>query len=1664
MPGGEPCDIEYTGCFRVDSSNRVGGPGPLRAALGSPALRPRESPGAETPDVLPQEQFQPQSGPVVEARKPVLPVSVGATAEAVVVPAPTRPSPVPEKLGRVLYMEAPEPLPETKPAEALTSFEEALRAAVAEVTQPQPESGRFSGNWEQYEEVLQQHRRDVAQAKAEVDVKGLNPPPIPPPPPLLPLDEAVQVWSERHAEFAGRLLTPPVGEVSPQIQEAQRHLEQMVQRLAGPKFEAQGMRVQLNLYGGEAVNAFAEEHLEKWDVHEWHGVSATHARQESSLATLRPLLDPDQRGGPLHEIGVTAGLLQWVQNEDELAFVLAHEIAHLLEGHTHKVGDQWLSSQSNEAVADHEAFQMMLKAGYDPARGVKALHRLHERHEGPEQGTLMSGLSAGVASHHHEGVRLALGQVEVEAQRRTVRAAQPGKPAQPIPEALRLAVTAKTSEVAVSRAGGELQKVVTELALDYLDKPLDTGYDAIHSLEPQGSAAAEAINRAPWDSKSAGQAYAAALTALDGHSTSSESKVNAALLLYHRLLCQRWPKKEGVPDSGQFGGQLRDFLARHGQSWSADSLREQLKVRSEGVVTRDLASDFAYRTLLNPALQEAVAPLVEDRPEWKKLYGSLPAMLEQSPYGEEPDADGVFSLAAAATVLGGKAYFNTFSADKDWPKSLPPGQGVLDDRVRKDLLEHLSIRCQEPGWQKEDHLRAFAPCLKQPGAFAGSLSAAFQPLSQALRHTQNQAISQLFDNQASTAAVFSLAEVAPLEPAQRGPILERLLQHDPQTCQIWGEAVEGKGIGPVRQFLGPILQDPARSASDKEKVFHFLLGTLYSSGERMDDPDLVPLFRYAEAQDPQSLLHKVGQELRPVSPEVKAERDQKRTSLGFSEYLRHGNPLGSLIGLNPELSKKLGAQVSPGQFQAWTDSASRPETQTKMFLLSALVEQQKTMTSLEPWDRAFEKLDNSMLDGRPDLRQGLADFLHSRLAHLEPEELRRRLKGEPKQVEGPRIHVQKLLSSDQTSDLLVHLVKPPDERPQTLAESLRGLEKEFGLESRPSMRAGFHQRVAEKARLQPGDLDTVLPPDKRSSTDQAAALNKEVRGLSAMVAATRGRSPEEQLEGVEYLMGRTPMPPQWFAAMDAELADFQFITNGRKLSQAFEETRHYLNQADMPIRTAVAASFLAGPSGLLDKPEGKEMLVQHLVAPISDKHRSLGTNLARVLLEAHEGQEAMAVGYVLAQRSHHGKALNEGEVLNSLFDAYGVPGIKLKQYLAFTSDFKEFRPYFESSQDNANPLNYLQALSLIQHHYGENWPKDWEVKEVLGSGSVNVAVLFHDAKKGEDLVVSLPRAHVETGSEYDFWRLDRFLGLFTAEEQNREKYGFLRGLTGVIRDSVKLEFDRDAAFAMQQSVQPFYARQVNGWTVQTIPANSMQGQAIVMDRAKGKTARKVLNESPETYRSAMSAMAQVEQDALLGIERENQPAPRALHANPDFHDGQVLIDEASQTVTILDFGQALPIDNEQREFAMDLLAVVGKGYRPQEAAKILKERTGATISAETLKTILASPDRMDVFTKLLGTVSEAGSDIPLPVVHWVLGMNRQVALGEKLGTPIEGKLKLLAGMRKTGGSLEAYNALRIAQRTPAQLLQGSILGPLGGWVGHLLTSLALPRLAVDRMS
>lgn len=86
---------------------------------------------------------------------------------------------------------------------------------------------------------------------------------------------------------------------------------------------------------------------------------------------LNPSSDANASSSPMR-IEVTAGMLRFAHNADELALVLGHELGHYVLHHTG-------STPSNEFAADRLGAQFEDRAGYNHCNGVQLLYRFHDK-------------------------------------------------------------------------------------------------------------------------------------------------------------------------------------------------------------------------------------------------------------------------------------------------------------------------------------------------------------------------------------------------------------------------------------------------------------------------------------------------------------------------------------------------------------------------------------------------------------------------------------------------------------------------------------------------------------------------------------------------------------------------------------------------------------------------------------------------------------------------------------------------------------------------------------------------------------------------------------------------------------------------------------------------------------------------------------------------------------------------------------------------------------------------------------------------------------------------------------------------------------------------------------------------------------------------------------
>lgn len=1417
----------------------------------------------------------------------------------------------------------------------------------------------------------------------------------------------------------GKNLTAKDANVQPEVAKAQRFVQDMAQKIGGEALKKAGLDFKVNIYASDRPDSFARVSPE--------------APKKSFFQKVKSVFGSKDKPAPI-EIGITVGALKNLKTEDEIAFLVAREVAKAVDGdHEVTIGNM-VKSQGNQVAADAEAFSMMTKAGYDPAMGLNSLNEL-VKHQNPGNDSLADALDAAISPSHQQGVRMALGQMNVEMLRRTEAAAHPQAVHKSLPEDIR-------TKLPSEKVANPLTDTVVSLAKAYATSPLGVNHDGV--LGPKFGTARHELSTKKWDAVDAGDALATGLKALKN--LSPQDKATRGLGLVQALSAQGW--YNGGP--AVMGDEVQEFFAG-AKGWKAEEVLETLKTSDDN--GNNASADFAFQVLLNPKFQSVVSPLMKDDPEWTKLFQAAPQLLATSKDGTQEAVQE--QLSGAFGFLAGQERSEEYPLYRQLPASIEPGAGPLDGMIRQEFTKFMKTQSISGRENIEDFATKVDGAL-QP-EFAAEMQEILKPGMSELEAKRDQLMSKIKLDQEEVSELFKLLELVPASQDKQAALLENLVSSDGTIEFFNGESFTSNPTW--AQFLGDALSSDKVPASTKEVVFNKMIQTMPSKGVRGFEPGTKELVEYTKGKSNLELLGMV--ELEIANNGIGSKLNE------YGEAPVHGNPLMSLLGSNRELSTRVAGTTHALQFDAWLEKLQSDETHrfdhgARRFMLDTMLANQGKEAKLTEWaGRVNTIVDAYTLELNPDLKPRMQEFLVPTLEKLESKELRAALNTEP---------VMKVLSKQQAADFLVEVLQPATMKGQDakLHSELVALEKEFGIGDRPTLKNEIYAQVADAAKLQPHNVDEVLPNVTTPSADMAKTLDKEIRGLSALTAAARTRPAKEQLATVEYLMGRSPDMPAYFQSMEDQaysmLADMdpriveELQANGATAAVLMEGLRNFLDSSDVLVRTAVSASFLAGPSGLLGTESGRDLLLETFLGPVKEQAGAqlggLAENLALAALTAEEKTAGATGGYLLAQKLPEPEAggeveeMSEGKILHHIFQGYSTPGTKMEQYLAFSGDFKQYEKDFEKSQDSAREMTYLDGIKLIQHHYGDNWPAHRTVEKIIGNGSVNVAIMFKDEQKDKRQVVQMPIPAAEVQSNYDFHRLASTIDALLENPKMKEDFGYMEGLLKVLKKSVSLEFDRAAAFKMQKDVENFYKRDIDGWHVSSVPADKLEGDAIIMDLASGKTARKILGTDPEVYKSAMSALGRLETDALAGQGKGTGFLPVGLHANADFHDGQVLIDVENKKVQLLDFAQCVPISVEEQAYALDVATIVGKARKPAKAAEVLSERSGVDVPVEVMEKIMESDDPMDMFIQILGYLANEDAAMPLGSVHWILMANRRRALQEKIGGDYMTTLKLMGASHLVTGSLAPYNAVRMGVQTAKD-----VVGSLVGGVNSVATSL-----------
>ena len=1493
--------------------------------------------------------------------------------------------------------------------------------------------------------------------------------------------QELEYWNDRLRSRMGALTTPPAGPKSEDMEKAQNYVSDLLDRVAGEDISKSGMELRVEIFSGDIPQAGLDDSMsretrwkrihddEEWPIRKWMQTADSSADK------------------PIYRLTVDLGMLRAFESEDELAFVLSHQAEQLLthaeedpdNEKTLRPRQSFVDPREMQASTDRAAIKRMADAGYNPRAAFNAISKLFQLNpiEYPHE-DLDRALTAAAHGHEAEGLRVGLIQTEVE---NFVRRGDPttAKEMTPLPESVKIEARPQYDKPVEDMEAFKAnhRALAEKLAGDETPEWMfDSSYGAReHWL----------IQQAGGDKVDKEEALVDVVDHLDQlEGKTAQQKVDGFLRLVLSLRNSTLPKEPFTDDGLK---KIHSFLAKNGSEWNAKTFLDSLNSRGKRqslhfsfvhymVYNRNF-QDMAGGAL--PGLGEAVPEAWVTRNYSEPKPHLLTSLVRKNhdedretwPLGPEIDKATLKYLASVdPTPMLGETGSSGFSKATDFANELFNLKEPNQD-FKKQLLEAGTNLREKAGQSREQKARVRMQLpLKDP-----------QKVNEFLRHLGMTETWKEFSPEFERDFRQQFSDFITISVQQPG------FTADPRAASYYSEGLERRvveiakessnpqeGITHLarhlypsrrirahserRQWLGDAarilasgdyqsqIANPDRS-QHAENIKSSLVSCYNLTPEDLPDtstPSLKALAKRVQEKEfePKRENYDSSYAYDRAMREYHSARRQLRDVLEPVQTIESRSVLSkiALLGHDHALSESLASQMDLPAFQrvlnGAVDARDRFRATEELyssgddedigadvggFLVDGLLAVQDQIESLEQWyEMAETTIDfgDGGLEARVGAKRKLGENLFNRLHGLPQNKLRGWLSKE-KPLE--------LMSPEQGSDILLEILGEkcqPGVSPADLAREVERLNKNYKLiDEHPVTYLEFRDKVSEKAKLQPDTVDTVFP-ETDGISDSNVVYRNQARSLSGLIALARQRSPQEQIDTVEYLMGRQDEIPEYLenASEDQSFAP---------LRESLETTREDLLESDSETRVMIANSFLAGPSGVLRTEAGKEAVIAHFLKNIKPENRELSDKLARGVLYSHGNADTLAVAYILGQHPTEPKEgeekgkLDEASILNRLFDAYGVPGIKMKQYLAFTSEFKDFKDAFEDAQDSAMPLNYYQVLKLVQNRFGDEWPQDLKIDRVLGSGSVNVAIRYFNEKEGRREVVSLGRQDIEESTKYDFDRFNKLIEYMTQTPEDKEKYGYILGLLGLINDSVALEFQKEQAMEVQQSAYQTYHHEVNGWKVGSIDAYKVENLGLFMQEAKGKTARKIYQKDKDVYNSAMDAMASAEFGVLRGVDSTNNWRPKPMFANPDFHDGQVLIDEETKSVTILDFGQAVPISNDDRVGGLDLLTIIGKVDSAKAAAKRLNKRyfpDKEVITKELLEPILEREDRMDCFIHLLSALSRSGADVPISSVHWVLGMNRQIALAEKIGDPIDSAVRNMVLNHKAGLPLSTFNA------------------------------------------
>ena len=1380
----------------------------------------------------------------------------------------------------------------------------------------------------------------------------------------------------------GALVTSPIGSTSADVRATKRLIDQIVETLAGPELRRRSLHVATNIYA--AVEPLAQ--AQSWgrsntDRSTWDYAERNQNRPWPILA-LYGFSETDD----VYEIRITTGMLNHMTTVEELAFIVARELTRIFEGHVgpirlRDIPRVWWNSQHIEAVLDHGALKLM--AGhYDLNGSVRALTWL-SRPALEEQ----SGNEAALATSHQRGVRLSMLQLNV--QHALENSTTNHILSRPLPQSARVGRTSqRSSRVADAALLSKLvqpfvQRTVRNVDFAWWDARDQKLCDELVALK----------NQIP-ENEFASGVYASALKDLyfenmkdalrNGNPSDRLSTALRVSILFSTIF--RAPLGQLV--EMQTLARRNELMYLVAAASKGQNIAESLTRLGRGDKNR--ARSMATE-LMSPGFQLILNPLMKWSPSWRGVTSFIFESLAVDRYRSPDEPANPRDRLELLLLLN----------EKKNPLSTTDRELVEEairqiDRTTTASLEfHFIFELQaqfhdEPGWNGRTRLRD-----------------ALSRLEERLIVERDHDFRERIGRGKAEARLLGLAVARsakfPLPEDIRDALFEKLAR---------GNADESTFL-----VLANALSNTRYSVELRKTALRRLFFTPSNAFQTVSDLE----FTQVAAQMRRFISEHAQDEMREWAMLQNGVHPVVLKILGSDPELRRTVIQHFTLPAGQELVKMRRALEASGNYSldfeianVWVDLlvATRPAAD---------------LNGSENWALSLSKLyelNPLVLDSQPEIKSLLRKRLIEIIAH-------------PVVLNDPiamlrEIPLLEFVGARDAVDLLLKQFRkrsPTNER-----EAIAAKIKQFYQATRlgtvaSTFERAFRTQLYAAISIQPNESHHFFPEEDSKLTQRTVRASTGLRGLSALVEEIQQRPAQEQLDAIRYILGNTANQPSF-------LSDALVRRRGSSTFRAgLDLIREQLLTGTETERIFAVNSVLAGPRGLMSQPHGIDILVDSLLTNIRANLRPLARELIISLSESYGESKTLPLALILAQKvnTKSDARASEAEMLRSLLVAHGAPGIKLGQYLAFTNS--ELRPYLSYLQDRVSDLSRLETVEAIEHHLGQSWLEHFELIRVIGSGSMNVAIKYKDRRTGEFRVKSLLYTNAQARTAENFRRITRALDRLCATNDGHLRYGYLRDLLPLIQDSTNLELNKQNAFQVQREANRIYSTTRRGWKIETSAVYSYTSTDVDMAEISGVSARELAERDPEHYRSALRALSEVEMSLLVG--RVSKPV--AAFANPDFHDGQFLIDVKNRRITILDFGQAVFLSTADRDVGIRLLRVIRRIDSQPSSVDWLNQTfrlaSGApgTFTTSDLSEILNSSEDMNRFVRLVARIRSRGGIVPIAVVHWVFAINRQLELSRRIGTNVKLEVAALVAASRLGIRSDTYSRVTSVLRPPVGL-------------------------------